>query len=125
MRQRVYLPADELAAHGVDRDLLMWCHDNRRTDRRVRNALAEQHDVAREVYHYAARGVATCWRRDPRPCVTTALTLYSEILDRIEDSDFAVFGQRATVGDRATAARRRRWAVAFVAGPTDAPGRSR
>ncbi|HZU47842.1 MAG TPA: phytoene/squalene synthase family protein, partial [Mycobacterium sp.] len=33
-----------------------------------------------------------------RPCVATALTLYSEILDRIEDSDFAVFSQRATVG---------------------------
>ena len=26
MRQRVYLPADELAAHGVDREVLMWCH---------------------------------------------------------------------------------------------------
>ena len=23
---RVYLPADELAAHGVDRELLTWCH---------------------------------------------------------------------------------------------------
>ena len=33
-----------------------------------------------------------------RPCVSTALTLYSEILDCIEDSDFAVFGHRATVG---------------------------
>jgi phytoene synthase len=27
-----------------------------------------------------------------------AYTLYSEILDRIEDIDFAVFHQRATVG---------------------------
>ena len=26
MRGRIYLPADELAAHDVDRDLLMWCH---------------------------------------------------------------------------------------------------
>ena len=26
-RGRVYLPADELAAHGVDRDVLTWCHD--------------------------------------------------------------------------------------------------
>ncbi|MGV7864240.1 phytoene/squalene synthase family protein, partial [Mycobacterium kansasii] len=26
LRQRVYLPADELAAHGVDRELLTWCH---------------------------------------------------------------------------------------------------
>ena len=97
LRQRVYLPADELAAHEVDRDLLMWCHDNRRTDPRVRDALAEQHDIARQVYRFAAGGVALLAPRS-RPCVDAALTLYSEILDRIEDSDFAVFGQRATVG---------------------------
>jgi 15-cis-phytoene synthase len=97
LRQRVYLPADELAAHDVDRDLLMWCHDNRRTDPRVRDALAEQHDIARQVYRYAAGGVALLAPRS-RPCVDTALTLYSEILDRIEGSDFAVFSQRATVG---------------------------
>jgi phytoene synthase len=97
-RQRVYLPADELAAHGVDRELLMWCHQNRRTDGRVRNALAEQHDVTRRVYDYAADGVALLQPRS-QPCVATALTLYSEILDRIEDSDFAVFSQRATVGN--------------------------
>jgi phytoene synthase len=99
VRQRVYLPADELAAHEVDRDLLMWCHTHRRTDRRVRDALAEQHDVARQVYRYAARGVDLLAPRS-RPCVVTALTLYSEILDRIEDSGFAVFTQRATVGNR-------------------------
>ncbi|MFY9764731.1 MAG: phytoene/squalene synthase family protein [Mycobacterium sp.] len=97
MRQRIYLPADELAAYGVDRDLLMWCHRNHRTDHRVRNALVDQHDVARQIYRYAAGGVALLAPRS-RPCVTTALTLYEEILDRIEDSDFAVFNQRATVG---------------------------
>lgn len=98
MRGRVYLPADELAAHGVDRDVLMWCHHNRRTDLRVRNALAEQHDIARQVYRYAADGVALLESRS-RPCVEVALTLYSEILDSIEDSDFAVFTRRATVGN--------------------------
>ena len=38
-RGRVYLPADELAAYGVDRDVLTWCQHNRRTDARVRRAL--------------------------------------------------------------------------------------
>ena len=32
------------------------------------------------------------------PCVSTAFTLYSEILDRIEAIDFEVFSQRASVG---------------------------
>jgi phytoene synthase len=98
VRGRVYLPADELASHDVDRELLAWCHANRTTDRRVRNALADQHDIARGVYRYAADGVAMLEPRS-QPCVSTALTLYAEILDRIEDSDFAVFSQRATVGN--------------------------
>lgn len=98
VRGRVYLPADELACYDVDRDLLMWCHTNRTTDHRVRKALAEQHDIARGVYRYAAEGVALLEPRS-QPCVATALTLYSEILDRIEESDFAVFSRRASVGN--------------------------
>ncbi|KUI40041.1 phytoene synthase [Mycobacterium sp. GA-1199] len=96
-RGRVYLPADELAAHGVDRDVLTWCHENRRTDAKVRRALVEQHAINRRVYDFARRGIAHLSPRS-RPCVSAALTLYSEILDRIEQIDFAVFSQRATVG---------------------------
>jgi 15-cis-phytoene synthase len=96
-RERVYLPTDELAAFDVDRDLLSWCHVNRRTDPRVRSALAAQHHITRGIYRFAGDGVPMLapWSR---PCVATALTLYSEILDRIEASDFAVFSQRARVG---------------------------
>jgi len=96
-RERVYLPADELAAFDVDRDLLTWCHVNRRTDPRVRSALAAQHHITRGIYRFAGDGVQMLapWSR---PCVATALTLYSEILDHIEASDFAVFSQRASVG---------------------------
>lgn len=97
VRGRVYLPADELASHDVDRELLMWCHTHRTTDHRVRTALADQHRIARDVYRYAAEGVSLLAPRS-QPCVATALTLYAEILDRIEDSDFAVFTHRATVG---------------------------
>jgi 15-cis-phytoene synthase len=96
-RGRVYLPADELAAHRVDRDVLMWCHSNRRTDARVRRALVEQHAQTRRIYDYARHGVAMLHPRS-RACIATALTLYSEILDRIEALDFAVFSERATVG---------------------------
>lgn len=96
-RGRVYLPADELAAHGVDRDLLRWCQANRRTDHRVRAALAEQHVRTREVYEKAKPGIAMLAPAS-RPCVAAASTLYSEILDRIEASDFEIFGTRATVG---------------------------
>jgi phytoene synthase len=96
-RGRVYLPADELAAHGVDRDLLRWCQANRRTDHRVRAALADQHARTREVYEQAKPGIAMLAPAS-RPCVAAASTLYSEILDRVEAVDFEIFGRRATVG---------------------------
>ena len=96
-RGRVYLPADELAAHGVDRDVLRWCQSNRRIDARVRRALQEQHAITRRVYAAAQPGVAQLAPAS-RPCVETALKLYSEILDRIEEIDFEIFAQRATVG---------------------------
>lgn len=97
LRHRVYLPADELAAYGVDRDVLIWCHQHRRTDPRVCKALAAQHDIARRTYDFAASGIAMLAPRS-QPCVAAAATLYSEILDRIEASNFAVFSHRATVG---------------------------
>lgn len=98
-RNRVYLPADELAAFGVDRQLLMWCHRSGRTDPRVRSALAAQHDITRGVYREARKGIALLAPAS-RPCVTAAFTLYSEILDRIEEIDFAVFSERASVSLR-------------------------
>ena len=97
-RGRIYLPADELAAHGVDRELLNWCQDNGRTESRVRRALMEQHAVARKAYSEAEPGLGML-APTSRPCVAAALTLYSEILERIEEMDFQIFGQRATVGN--------------------------
>ncbi|HEV7850730.1 MAG TPA: phytoene/squalene synthase family protein [Mycobacterium sp.] len=96
-RGRVYLPADELAAYRVDRNMLTWCHTNRRTDVRVRKALTEQHAATRRVYEVARKGIEMLDPRS-RPCVAAAYTLYSEILDRIENIDFEIFDQRATVG---------------------------
>ncbi len=96
-RGRVYLPADELAAHGVDRELLQWCHTEQRTDPRVRRALAEQHSIARGVYSQAEHGVDLLAPAS-RPCVAAALSLYAQILDQIERSDFQIFGRRAVVG---------------------------
>ncbi len=97
-RNRVYLPADELAAFGVDRELLTWCQSNGSTDSRVRQALAAQHEITRAEYRQAHKGIALL-APESRPCVTVALTLYKEILDRIEEMDFAVFSERATVSN--------------------------
>lgn len=104
-RGRVYLPADELAAFGVDRHRLAWCRRRGRADRAVREALAFQHDMTRQVYRFAARGIPLL-HPVSRPCVHTALVLYSEILDKIEGSGFEVFDRRVSVraGRKATVA---------------------
>jgi phytoene synthase len=96
VRNRVYLPADELAAFGVDRAVLMWCHETRRTDPRVKAVLGAQLEITRDIYSYARNGIDRLAPRS-RPCVSAAFTLYSEILDRIEQLDFDIFNQRAKV----------------------------
>ncbi|OXM63514.1 phytoene/squalene synthase family protein [Amycolatopsis vastitatis] len=105
VRGRVYLPADELAAHGVDRDRLAWCARHGRADQPVRAAIRHQVAVTREVYAEARPGIAML-HPVSRPCVATAAVLYGQILDRIEDAGHDVFAGRATVS------RGRRLAVA-------------
>jgi phytoene synthase len=95
-RGRVYLPADELAAYGVGRDLLDWCRRAGRVDTRVRQALADQVAHTRAVYRRARPGIALL-HPVSRPCVATAFRLYARILDRIEDHGHNVFAGRVTV----------------------------
>ncbi|MEU0541386.1 phytoene/squalene synthase family protein [Nocardia sp. NPDC005978] len=125
-RDRVYLPADELAAHGVDRELLLWCRSRGRVDPKVRAALAEQLAITRGIYAHARHGTELLAPRS-RPCVDTAAVLYGEILDRIEAADFEVFGRRARVGTGrrlrvGTAGFVRAWRARRVDGPHAAPG---
>ncbi|MEU1042493.1 phytoene/squalene synthase family protein [Streptomyces sp. NPDC005551] len=105
-RGRVYLPADLLGAHGVDRDLLRWSRDTGRRDPRITAALRAAEDLTRGVYRAAAPGLAML---DPvsRPCIRTAFVLYGAILDTVADEGYAVLHRRAVVP------RRRRTAVAL------------
>lgn len=102
-RGRVYLPADELAAFGVDRALLRWCRRTRRPDPRVRRALAHLVARTRAIYRRAAPGIAML---EPvsRACVGCAFTLYRGILDEIERADYHVLHRRVAVPDRRRAA---------------------
>ncbi|GHH42608.1 phytoene/squalene synthase family protein [Streptomyces candidus] len=105
-RGRVYLPADLLAAHGVDRDMLAWSRLTGLPDRRITAALGAAADLTRTVYREAAPGLA---QLDPvaRPCIRTAFVLYGAILDAVADDGYRVLHRRAVVP------RRRRAAVAL------------
>ncbi|WP_039797071.1 phytoene/squalene synthase family protein [Nocardia araoensis] len=95
-RDRVYLPADALAAFGVDDELLFDCRRTGRTDPRVRRALAHLIAVNRDLYRRAEPGIDLLQPR-VRPAIRTAATLYADILRHIERSDYAVFDHRAVV----------------------------
>jgi 15-cis-phytoene synthase len=102
-RGRVYLPRAELAAFGVDRDLLAWCRATGHTDARVRRALAHLVARTRAVYRRAERGIALL-HPVSRPCVRTAHVLYGGILDEIVDADYDVLRRRVAVGNGRRAA---------------------
>ncbi|MFI6638999.1 phytoene/squalene synthase family protein [Streptomyces sp. NPDC050504] len=104
-RGRVYLPADLLAAHGVDRPLLEWSRRTGRRDPRVDAALAATADLTRQVYGEAEPGIAMLEPR-ARPCVRTAFVLYGGILDAIARDGYPVLHRRAVVprGRRAAVA---------------------
>jgi phytoene synthase len=98
-RGRIYLPRDELAAFGVDRDLLTWCRRTRRGDGRVRRALAYLVAHTRGTYRRAEPGIALL---EPvsRACVGCAFTLYRGILDEIEAAGYDVLHRRVAVSNR-------------------------
>jgi phytoene synthase len=95
-RGRLYLPADELAAFGVDRARLERAHRTGRADPAVRRALAHLVAYTHAVYRRAEPGIGLL-RRESRPCVRTAATLYRRILDEIVASDYGVLGRRVVV----------------------------
>lgn len=95
-RGRVYLPADELASFGVDRDLLKWCRNTGAPDLRVRRALAYLVARTRAIYRRAAPGIPML-APVSRACVATAFRLYGGILDEIEVAGYHVVARRVAV----------------------------
>lgn len=104
-RGRLYLPLDELSAYDVDRELLVWSRRHGKADRRIRRALAYAVSRTRAIYRRADVGIPLL-RKESRPCVQTALTLYEGILDEIVEADYDVLNRRVAVS------RGRRLAVA-------------
>ncbi|QNE73404.1 phytoene/squalene synthase family protein [Streptomyces finlayi] len=98
-RGRVYLPADLLAAHGVDRPMLEWSRRTGRPDPRIRAALMAADAMTRAEYREAEPGIRML---DPRvrPCIRTAYTLYGGILDAIADDGYPVLHRRCVVPRR-------------------------
>jgi 15-cis-phytoene synthase len=91
-RGRVYLPQEDLDAFGVTRADLAA---GQVTDP-IRALLAFETTRTRQLYDAAYPGVALV---DPtsRPCLRTAIELYSGILDEVERADYQVLAGRVSV----------------------------
>jgi 15-cis-phytoene synthase len=92
-RGRVYLPAEDLAAFGVEREQLAGGV----VDSAVRRLLAYEIARARELYRAAEPGIRLLHPAS-RDCIRSALRLYGGILDEVERADYQVLDRRVAVG---------------------------
>jgi len=114
-RDRVYLPLTELAAFGVDEELLFHDVAERTASVPLRRAVAHVIAVNRDQYRRTDAAIAALPART-RPAICAAARSYSAILTEIEDTDHDVLARRAVV----PVARRIGQALASVSGR---PGR--
>jgi phytoene synthase len=90
---RVYLPEEDLAAHGVSREDVLQGRWSAAFERLMRFEIAR----ARELYARSDAVIATLPRRTRAP-VRVARVLYSRILDRLEGQGANPYVRRARTG---------------------------
>jgi phytoene synthase len=95
-RNRVYLPLEYLAAHGVSLDSLLHRAPGAPPTGEER-ALLE--DIARraENYYRSGQALTPLIDRESRPALWVLVSIYHALLRRIERADYDVFSRRASV----------------------------
>jgi len=89
-RGRIYLPLDELAAHGVDEKMLYA----RVLTPEIIQALKFQIARVRQLQAQAAPGIDLL-HATSRPCIRAASELYCGIVDEVETIGYDIFNKRA------------------------------
>ncbi len=95
-RNRVYLPLEDLAAHGVSLDALLHRAPSAPPTPAERALLAS---IARraEDYYRSADELLPLINRESRPALWVLVSIYHALLKRIERADYDVFTRRASV----------------------------
>ena len=89
-RGRVYLPLQELAKHGVTRQML----EARTLTPEIKSALKEQIARVRKLQAEASSGIKML-SPESRACIEAASELYCGIVDEVEKIDYEIFKKRA------------------------------
>ena len=95
-RNRVYLPLEDLAAHGVALDSLLHRAKDVPPTADERALLAEIADRAEKFYE-SAQLLLPLIDRESRPALWVLVRIYHGLLKRIERADYDVFSRRASV----------------------------
>ena len=95
-RNRVYLPLTDLAAHGVALDALLHRSPNKPPTASER-ALLKEIGRRAEEYYRSSEALLPLIDRESRPALWVLVTIYHDLLKRIEEADCDVFTQRASV----------------------------
>ncbi len=95
-RGRIYLPLDELEQHGVHIEELAALRSGDQLTSGQRALLAS---IARRAEHYyqSGRKLLSLIAPDARPALWVLVTIYHDLLLRIEQRNFDVFSARVTV----------------------------
>lgn len=95
-RNRVYLPLEDLTAHGVSLDSLLHRTRGAPPTPAERALLAEIAGRA-EKFYGSAQALMPLIDRESRPALWVLVRIYRGLLKRIERADYDVFSQRASV----------------------------
>jgi len=95
-RNRVYLPLEDLAAHGVALDALLHHAAGEPPTANERALFA---DIAQraEKFYQSAQQLLPLIDRESRPALWVLVSIYHALLKRIEQAQFDVFSTRASV----------------------------
>jgi phytoene synthase len=95
-RNRLYLPLEDLSAHGVSLQALL----NRQkgsTPTDDERALLREIGNKAEKYYESAQALMPLIDKESRPALWVLVEIYHALLKRIEKADFDVFSERASV----------------------------
>jgi phytoene synthase len=95
-RNRVYLPLEDLAAHGVPLDSLLHRAASAPPTTNER-ALVASFARRADDYYQSAQKLLPLIHRESRPALWVLVSIYHALLKRIEQADYDVFTRRASV----------------------------
>ena len=94
-RGRIYLPLEDLAAHGVAEDQLL--HHRASTVTSEERKLLKAIGARAEAYYESAEKLMPLINAESRPALWVLVSIYHRLLKRIEKADYEVFSKRVSV----------------------------